>query len=43
MAVCAEIIDVIQLLIDYGANIDAKDDNGIIHIDYAVKSCNVDV
>ncbi|WP_371255751.1 hypothetical protein ACA351_03240 [Orientia tsutsugamushi] len=29
-------------MIDYGANIDAKDDNGIIHIDYAVKS-NVDV
>ncbi|CAM79364.1 ankyrin repeat protein with 2 ankyrin repeats [Orientia tsutsugamushi str. Boryong] len=33
IAVRNEIIDVIQLLIDYGADIDAKDDNGMIPID----------
>ncbi|KJW06705.1 ankyrin repeat family protein [Orientia tsutsugamushi str. UT144] len=36
-------IDVIQLLIDYGADIDAKDDNGMTPIDYAAKSGNADV
>ncbi|KJV76669.1 ankyrin repeat family protein, partial [Orientia tsutsugamushi str. UT76] len=33
----------IQLLIDYGADIDAKDDNGMTPIDYAAKSGNTDV
>ncbi|WP_289844154.1 ankyrin repeat domain-containing protein [Orientia tsutsugamushi] len=43
MAVRNEIIDVIQLLIDYGADIDAKDDNSMTPIDYAAKSGNVDL
>ncbi|KJV73492.1 ankyrin repeat family protein [Orientia tsutsugamushi str. UT76] len=43
IAVRNEIIDVIQLLIDYGADIDAKDDNGMTTIDYAAKSGNTDV
>nr|WP_284525144.1 ankyrin repeat domain-containing protein [Orientia tsutsugamushi] len=36
-------MDIIQLLIDYGADIDAKDDNGMTTIDYAAKSGNADV
>ncbi|SPM44453.1 ankyrin [Orientia tsutsugamushi] len=43
IAVRNKIIDIIQLLIDYGADIDAKDDNGMTTIDYAAKSGNTDV
>ncbi|KJV77903.1 ankyrin [Orientia tsutsugamushi] len=43
IAVRNKIIDIIQLLIDYGADIDAKDDNGMTTIDYAAKSGNADV
>ncbi|SPR03856.1 ankyrin [Orientia tsutsugamushi] len=43
IAVRNKIIDIIELLIDYGADIDAKDDNGMTTIDYAAKSGNADV
>ncbi|KJV71689.1 ankyrin repeat family protein [Orientia tsutsugamushi str. TA763] len=43
IAVRNEIIDVIHLLINYGADIDAKDDNGMTTIDYAAKSGNADI
>ncbi|KJV50923.1 ankyrin repeat family protein [Orientia tsutsugamushi str. Gilliam] len=33
----------IQLLIDYGADIGAKDDKGMTPVDYADKSGNTDV